>query len=141
MKEAPKKLLTARLVVIHVGKLLLAFSKRKQAFYLPCGKLDEGESPAMALLGEIKEELSIEIAPEELDFYYHIAAPAYGEDPPVTMEQDCFLYTLISTPVVNAEIETVRFFSFREFKEQAVQVPGVLLLFEQLVKDDKVYPV
>lgn len=140
MNEAPKKLLTAGLVVIEDRKLLLAFSKRKQAYYLPGGKLDEGETSVTAIVREIKEELSIDITPDELEFYCHITAPAYGESPPVMMEQDCFLYTLKSTPEVNAEIEAIRFFSFTAFKEEAVQVPGVLLLFQQLIKDDKVDP-
>lgn len=140
MNEAPKKLQTAGLVVIQDRKLLLAYSKRKQAFYLPGGKLDEGENAITALLREIKEELSIEMIPEELQFYCHISAPAYGEQPAVIMEQDCFLYSLRSTPVVNAEIEMIRFFSFNEFRQEAIQVPGVILLFEQLVKDNQVDP-
>jgi len=140
MNEAPKKLLTAGLVVIEGRKLLLAFSKRKQAYYLPGGKLDEGETSVTAIVREIKEELSIDITPDELEFYCHITAPAYGELPPVMMEQDCFLYTLKSTPEVNAEIEAIRFFSFTEFKQETVQVPGVLLLFQQLIKDHKVDP-
>jgi len=138
MNEAAKKLPTAGLVVIENRKLLLAFSKRKQAFYLPGGKLHEGETAVSALIREIKEELSIDISPEELSFYCHISAPAYGEDPPVMMEQDCFLYKLKSIPQATAEIETILFFSYTSFKAEAVQVPGVVLLFEQLIKDDKV---
>ncbi len=140
MNEVTKKLFTAGLVVIQDRKLLLAFSKRKQAFYLPGGKLDQGEHAVSAIIREIKEELLIDISREELEFYCHISAPAYGEVPSVCMEQDCFLYSLKSIPVVNAEIEAIRFFSFAAFKKEAVQVPGVLLLFEQLVKDDKVDP-
>ncbi|HCL06668.1 MAG TPA: DNA mismatch repair protein MutT [Chitinophagaceae bacterium] len=138
MNDALKKLHTAGLVVLQDRKLLLAYSKRKHAFYLPGGKLDDGENAVAAIIREIKEELSIDLSPEELDFYCHISAPAYGEEPPVMMEQDCFLYTLKSTPVVNAEIEAVRFFSFTAFKKEVVQVPGVLLLFQQLIQDDKV---
>lgn len=138
MNDVPKKLHTAGLVVLDHRKLLLAYSQRKQAFYLPGGKLNEGENAVSALIREIKEELSIDISPEELVFYCHIAAPAYGEEPPVMMEQDCFLYTLKSTPVANAEIEAIRFFSFAAFKKEVVQVPGVLLLFEQLILDNKV---
>ncbi|MFZ6022978.1 MAG: NUDIX hydrolase [Bacteroidota bacterium] len=134
----PKKLHTAGLVIIRDRKLLLAFSKRKQAFYLPGGKLDEGENAVTAIIREIKEELLIDILPDELNWYCHIAAPAYGEQPPVIMEQDCFLYTLRSIPVVNAEIDAIRFFSYREFRGELIQVPGVELLFRQLVKDSKV---
>ena len=41
-------------------KLLLAFSKNKQCFYLPGGKIDTGETAKQALCREIGEELNIE---------------------------------------------------------------------------------
>lgn len=138
MEEAVKKLNTAGLVVIENRRLLLAFSKRKQAFYLPGGKLDDGEDAVTALIREIKEELSITILTHELQWYCHISAPAYGEQPPVMMEQDCFFYTLQSTPVADAEIEIIRYFTYGEFRQEAIQVPGVELLFQRLAADDKV---
>ena len=54
------QLQTAGLVVIKNRKLLLAFSKNKQAWYLPGGKTDLGETAQDALLREIKEELDID---------------------------------------------------------------------------------
>lgn len=141
MNDVPKKLPTAGLVAIQHRKLLLAYSKRKQAYYLPGGKLDEGEDAVTALIREIKEELLVDILPHELEFYCHITAPAYGEQPPVMMEQDCFLYTLKSIPAANAEIEAIRFFSYAEFRQELIQVPGVELLFRQLVKDNKADPI
>lgn len=138
MDEAVKKLNTAGLVVIENRRLLLAFSKRKQAFYLPGGKIEEGEDAVTALIREIKEELSIPILPHELQWYCHISAPAYGEQPPVMMEQECFSYALRATPVADAEIASIRYFSYGEFRQEAIQVPGVELLFQRLVADDKV---
>ncbi len=138
MDEGTKKLFTAGLVVIQDRELLLAFSSRKQAFYLPGGKLNPGEDAVTALIREVKEELSIHILPEELQWYCHISAPAYGEYPPLMMEQDCYFYSLNTTPVADAEIAAFRFFSYRTFREEAIQVPGVELLFQQLVDDHKV---
>lgn len=138
MIDVSKKLHTAGLVVIENRKLLLAYSNRKKAFYLPGGKLDEGEDAITAIIREIKEELSIDITEAELEPYCHISAPAYGEEPPITMEQDCFLYTLNTAPVINAEISVIDFFSYSRYKQERIQVPGVLLLFERLIKDGKV---
>ncbi|MGY0036530.1 NUDIX hydrolase [Pedobacter sp. NJ-S-72] len=70
---------TAGLVVIKEGKLLLAFSGNKNAWYLPGGKIDSGETSLQAIQREIKEELNIQMNPDLLEFYCHITAPAYGD--------------------------------------------------------------
>ena len=69
---------TAGLLVIQNRKLLLAFTN-KQCFDLPGGKIDKGETAIMALCREIKEKLNILLKDDELGFYTHISAPAYGE--------------------------------------------------------------
>jgi len=85
---------TAGLIVVRGNKLLLAYSKNKKAWYLPGGKIDDGESSLDTLQREIFEELSIKLNSERLKYYCHITAPAYGELPHIIMEQDCFLYEL-----------------------------------------------
>ena len=40
----------AALLIVQERKLLLAFSSRKQAWYLPGGKIDAGESTEEALV-------------------------------------------------------------------------------------------
>ena len=44
-----------------------------------------------ALIREIHEELNLTLKAEELSFFAHISAPAYGEDN-LLMEQDCFWF-------------------------------------------------
>lgn len=116
------------------NRLLLTFSKNKKAWYLPGGKLDKNESSLEALVREIKEELSLELNPEELTFYTHISAQAYGENN-LQMEQDCFLYDLKTEIKPTNEIEAIKYFSLDEYKEEEIQVIGVLQVFEQLNKD------
>src|ERR1700741_638984 len=98
------KLPTAGLLIIKNRKLLLAFSKNKQCFYLPGGKIDEGETATSALCREITEELNISLDEKELQFYMHISAPAYGELNGTVMEQDCFLIDKPVKPVAASEI-------------------------------------
>ena len=52
---------TAGLIAIKDKKLLLAFSKNKQCFYLPGGKVDDTETAKQALCREIEEELNVHI--------------------------------------------------------------------------------
>jgi 8-oxo-dGTP pyrophosphatase MutT (NUDIX family) len=130
-----KQLITAGLVVIKDRKLLLAFSKNKRAWYLPGGKIDDGETTLTALIREIKEELDILLVKKELKFYTHVSALAFGEHPEIMMEQDCFLYDFTDTPKPNAEIEDLKYFNSNSYQTE-IQVPGVVLLMKKLKEDD-----
>lgn len=127
------------MVVIKGGKLLLAYSNNKKAWYLPGGKIETGETAVRSLQREIREELNLDIHPDELQYYGHITAPAYGEEGAIVMEQECFLYTLITDIIPGREIGAVAFFNEAEYAKQPAQVPGVLQLFERL-KQDRLIP-
>jgi 8-oxo-dGTP pyrophosphatase MutT (NUDIX family) len=127
---------TTGLLIIQNRKLLLAFSINKQCFYLPGGKIDDGETPARALCREIAEELNIILTENELEYYTHISAPAYGEKDGVIMEQDCFIIKKPVNPVAAAEIGELKYFSLNEYLEQASKAPGAVMILE-LLKADK----
>ncbi len=125
---------TAGLLVIENNKLLLTFNKNKKAWYLPGGKIDEGENSKSALIREIKEELSLDLVKEDLNFYCHITAEAYGELN-LLMEQDCFLYDLNEEIIPTNEIEAYNYFTFEEYLQEEIQVIGVIKVFDKLTKD------
>lgn len=131
---------TAGLIVVKQNQLLLAYSKNKKAWYLPGGKIDTGENPITALQREIKEELNIHLKSELIEFYYHISAPAYGETPNIIMEQDCFIYPLEEEVEAGNEIEAVQYFDFEAYKNESIQVVGVLNVFSKLIEDKIIYP-
>lgn len=131
-------LYTAGLLLIKDRKLLLAYSKNKQCFYLPGGKVDIGETSITALVREIKEELNITISEHDLSFYTHISAPAYGEKKGIIMEQDCFLLNKAVTPVASAEIGEIRFFSLEEYLQQTNTAPGAVAILQLLKEDNKI---
>jgi 8-oxo-dGTP pyrophosphatase MutT (NUDIX family) len=126
------KLDTAGLLVIKDNKLLLAYSNNKQCFYLPGGKVDNGETAEKALCREIAEELKVQLDEAELEFYTHISAPAYGEKAGIIMEQDCFLIRHQIHPIAAAEIGELRYFSLREYLLQPNTAPGAIMILQQL---------
>lgn len=127
---AAKTLPTAALVVVKAQSLLLAFSNNKQAWYLPGGKIDAGETAQQALLREIEEELTLALDTSRLQFLCHVSAPAYGEAAHIVMEQDCFLYDAQNDQFsASQEIGDARYFSYAEYLLQPAQVPGVLTMF------------
>ena len=125
---------TAALIIIKEQRLLLAFSKNKRAFYLPGGKVDAGETAVQALTREIAEEMNLRIRPDELTFFMHITAPAFGESEEVIMEQECFMYNLQSPVTPGAEIGELRFFTYDNYLKEQHLVPGVIMLFDELEK-------
>jgi 8-oxo-dGTP pyrophosphatase MutT (NUDIX family) len=123
---------TAGLLVIKNKKLLLAFSKNKQCFYLPGGKKDKNETAKQALCREIAEELNVQLTEDDLEYYTHISAPAYGEATGTIMEQDCFLLKREIQPKAAAEIGELRYFSLDEYLQQIKQAPGAVMILQQL---------
>ena len=126
----------AGLIYIEDKKLLLAFSKNKQCFYLPGGKIDIDETAAAALCREIAEELNIYLQEDDLEFYTHISAPAYGEKNGVMMEQDCFLADKTAEPEASAEIGELRYFTLKEYLVESNKAPGVVMILELLKADN-----
>lgn len=129
------QLATVGLLAVRDRKLLLAYSNNKQCFYLPGGKVDPGESATAALCREIAEELNIALTEEELDYYTHISAPAYGEQEGIIMEQDCFFVHRLLNPEASAEIGSLKYFSYADYQQETHRAPGAVLILKQLQAD------
>jgi len=129
------KLPTAGLLIIENRKLLLAFSRNKQCFYLPGGKMDAGETATKALCREIAEELNVTIDEQELKYYTHISAPAYGEEAGIMMEQDCFLLQCNIDPQPSAEVGEIKYFSLDEYLAEIKRAPGAVMILQKLKAD------
>ena len=114
----------------------MAYSKNKKCFYLPGGKIDEGETAAQALCRETEEELNLSLHENELSYYTHITAPAYGENNGVIMEQDCFLLSKPVEPIASAEIGELKYFSLEEYLLQTETAPGAVMILENLKVDN-----
>ena len=129
---------TAGLLIIKDRKLLLAYSKNKNCFYLPGGKVDKHETAIKALCREIEEELNIALHENELKYYTHITAPAYGELNGTIMEQDCFLINKIVEPTASSEIGELKYFNLNEYLSQAQTAPGAVKILQVLKEDNLV---
>ena len=125
----------AALLIVQERKLLLAYSSRKQAWYLPGGKIDAGESPEEALVREIAEELNCRLTINELGWFMEVVAPAFGEPEDHTIQQQCFFYHGNMNPQASGEITALQFFSKEAYGKEQVQVVGVLMVMEELKKE------
>ncbi len=131
-----KQIFTVGLLVIHNRKLLLAFSKNKQCFYLPGGKIDTDETPVAALCREIAEELNCELNQKDFTYYTHITALAYGESDGLMMEQECYLLHTEINARASAEVGDLRFFTLDEYLLQQETAPGAVMILQKLKEDN-----
>ena len=61
------------------NQILLVQVRNRDKYYFPGGKIDEGESLVEALQRELKEELRLELAKDELEFIGTIVGEAYPQ--------------------------------------------------------------
>ncbi|GAA0605379.1 NUDIX domain-containing protein [Paenochrobactrum glaciei] len=89
------------------GATLLVRKRGTTAFMQPGGKIDAGETPLTALCRELKEELGLEIKPEEPVYLGCFSAPAANETG-ATVTAEIFQINTDSAIQVQAEIEDAR---------------------------------
>lgn len=105
-----------KLAWIHTqgGKLLVARTHDKTAFYLPGGKREVGESDHAALVREAREELSIEIDPLTIKQAGTFCAQAHGESGNVQVQLHCFFADFEGEIEPAAEIAECQYLSYRD---------------------------
>ena len=67
-------------IIIQNRQLLLTRSKGKDFFIAPGGKLEKGETPKQSLIRELREELQIRVAEDDLKEFGSFSAIAAGSD-------------------------------------------------------------
>jgi 8-oxo-dGTP diphosphatase len=118
---------------VHVtdGRLLVVRSQHKQAFYLPGGKIEPGESLEAALRREVSEELGTCLTnPRELKRYI---APAYGEGEGAMVDMTCFTAELQGEPRPSAEIAEMTYVTAEEYAAHPETAPAIHEVLRDLV--------
>lgn len=72
------------------GRVLVARSHGKDAYYLPGGKPEPGETERDALVREIREELGVDLVPETVAPAFTVRAAAHGKDAGTEVRMACY---------------------------------------------------
>lgn len=98
-----------KLAWIHLKdkKILSTRSKGRTKFYIPGGKREKGESDAAALIREIKEELSVALISETIEFVGNFQAQADSHATGIKVLMQCYKADYQGTIKAAAEIDEI----------------------------------
>jgi 8-oxo-dGTP pyrophosphatase MutT (NUDIX family) len=98
--------IAAALIQRADGHTLLVRKRNTQTFMQPGGKIEVFEQPATALCRELSEELSLDLAPEQLTYLGRFTAPAANE-PGRLVDAEVFAINISHAVSPAAEIEEI----------------------------------
>ena len=124
-----------KLAWIHLQnkKILSTRSKGKTKFYIPGGKREQGESDEAALIREIKEELTIDLIPNTINFFGNFQAQADSHAEGIQVLMQCYAADFKGTIAAAAEIAEVAWLTNQDRDKIS---PVDQLIFDELVKQD-----
>jgi 8-oxo-dGTP pyrophosphatase MutT (NUDIX family) len=137
MVSLPENIRTVALVHIQFRQLMLVRPRGKAAFYMPGGKLEEGETDFEALIREINEETHLILEPATIRFRRTYTAPAYGL-PTAQVEIACYSAHVHGKPVPGSEIVDIGFFRSGTYLELKDVAPAVVEIIKDLVASDEI---
>lgn len=116
-------------IEIQNKKVLVTLSRGRDAWYIPGGKREKGESDMDALVREIKEELSVGIDSASARLYGIFEAQAHAQPQGVIVRMTCYVAPYKGILVANREIEKLDFFSYAQ---KHLTAPVDYLIFDDL---------
>ncbi len=104
-------------IYIREKQLLSTRSKGKDAYYLPGGKREAGESDAEALIRELKEELTIDLVPESINYIETFTAQADGKPAGVMVKMTCYEAEFTGKITAASEIAELIWIDHRDYEK------------------------
>jgi 8-oxo-dGTP pyrophosphatase MutT (NUDIX family) len=124
------EVVAAAWVCVRERRVLVVRATGSDAFYLPGGKPEPGESHAEAAAREVREEVGIPVDPAALRLLTTIEAPAHNRPPGTRVRLVCFVGPASGEPSPANEIAELGWFSSGESGRCA---PAIQRLLTELV--------
>lgn len=112
MKEIDK----IALIKIENGKILSTKSKGNNKYYIPGGKRENSETDVQTLIREIKEELSVDIIKESIEYVGTFKAQSDGAMEGIIVKMTCYKANYKGDLIADNEIEEIRWLNFNDLE-------------------------
>ena len=126
--------LAAAWVCVRDRRVLVVRATDSDAFYLPGGKPEPGETYAEAAAREVEEEVGLTVDPADLTLFTEIVAPAHNRPPGTEVRLICFAGGKADgEPAPANEIAELAWFASAQAARTA---PAIQLLIAELITAD-----
>ena len=116
-------------IEIKDKSILLTRSYGKDKYYIPGGKREKDETDEQALCREIKEELSIDLQIDTIQFVGVFEAQAHGHPTGTTVKMTCYMADYTGQLKADSEIEEIIWLNYSDKDKIA---PVDILIFDYL---------
>jgi 8-oxo-dGTP diphosphatase len=99
---------------VQDGRILCARSRGQEAFYMPGGKREAGETDHAALQREIREELSVDLVPGSLSLAGVFEAQAHGRPAGTAVRTTCYFGDYAGTLKAASEIAELAWLAYAD---------------------------
>lgn len=125
-RSTPAQVTAATWACVRDRRILVVRTIDQDAFYLPGGTPESGETLQQTTAREVLEETCIELRPEDLTPLIEVTADAHGR-PGMQVRLVCFTATTAQDPTPAAEIDEIAWFTTADLPRCAPAVREVLL--------------
>ena len=103
-----------KIAFLHVrdGKVLAALNEGNDTWFLPGGRREPRETDEQTLIREVKEELSVDIVPETIEYFDTFEGQAHGAPEGDVARVTCYFASFEGELTASSEITEIDFFSY-----------------------------
>lgn len=113
------------LLYVKDGKVLSTRSKGKDKYYFPGGKRENNETDIQTLIREIKEELSVDIIENSINYYGTFEAQAHGKSEGILVKMTCYMAEFNGELKADSEIAEIIWLTYAD-KENVSPVDKII---------------
>jgi 8-oxo-dGTP diphosphatase len=115
-------------ILLNDNAILSTKSYGKDKYYIPGGKREQGETDTQALCREIKEELSVDLKIETLQFVGEFQAQAHGHPEGTMVKMTCYTADYTGDLKPDSEIEEIVWLNHAD-KDKITEVDKLIFDF------------